>query len=75
MVLISVYKDKFRMVARESQLDKFSAQHLDKILSEFKDVFEDELSQLPCKIHLEVDPSITPHVAAIRRIPVAIKLS
>ena len=72
MALITVNDDKFRMVARVLQLDKCSSKHLDKILSEFKEVFEDELSQLPSEVHLEVNPSIAPHVAVAQRIPVAI---
>lgn len=73
MELITINNDKFSMVARVSELVKFGSQHPDKILREFKDVFEDELGLLPSEVHLEVDPSITPHVAAARRVPVAIK--
>ena len=35
IALITVNNDKFRMVARVSQLDKFSSLHPDEILSEF----------------------------------------
>ena len=41
MAHMTVNNNKFRMVARVLQLDKFSSQHSDDILSEFKDLFED----------------------------------
>ena len=37
------------------------------------DVFEDKLSQLPGVVHLDMDPRITSHIAATRRVPLAIK--
>ena len=73
MALITVNNDKFKMVAKVSFVDKFSSQHTDRIITEFKDVFKEELGQLLGEIHLEVDPCVTPNVAATRRIPVSIK--
>ena len=72
IALITVNNEKFRVVARLLQQDKCCSQHPHEILSEFKDVFEDELGQLPGEVHLEVDSSVTPHVVATRRIPGAI---
>ena len=61
------------MVVKVSHVDEFSSQHSDRIIAEFNDVFKEELGQLPREVHLEVDPGVTPNVAAARRIPVAIK--
>ena len=73
MALITVSNEKFRTVTWVSQLDKFSSQHPNEILSKFKDAFEDDLGQLPGEVRLEVDPSIIPYVTAARRIRIAIK--
>ena len=73
MDLITVNNDNFNIVAKVSQLEKLSNQRPGNILEEFKDVFKNELGQLPGEVHLEVDPNIRPHVAAARRIPVALK--
>ena len=73
MALITVNNDKFKMVAKVSHVDEFSSQHSDRIITEFKDVFKEELGHLLGEVHLEVDPGVTPNVAAAWRIPVAIK--
>ena len=43
------------------------------MINEFKDVFEDELGSLPGVVHLKVDPNASPHIAASRRVEVAMK--
>ena len=73
MALITVNNEKFKMVAKVSQVDEFISQHSDSIINELKDVFKEELGQLPGEVHLEVDSGVTPNVAAARRIPVALK--
>ena len=73
MALITVNDEKFKMVAKVSQVDDFISQHSDSIINEFKDVFKEELGRLPGKVHLGVDSRVTPNVAAARRIPVALK--
>ena len=73
MALITVYDEKFKTVAKVSQVDEFISQHSDSIINEFKDVFKEELGQLPGEVHLEVDSGVTPNVAAAQRIPVALK--
>ena len=47
MALITVNNDKFKMVAKVSHVDEFSSQHSDRIITEFKDVFKEELGHLP----------------------------
>ena len=73
MVLITVNNEKFKLVAKVSQVDDFISQHSDSIINEFKDVFRGELGRLPGEVHLVVDSGVTPNVAAARRIPVALK--
>ena len=73
MVIITVNNEKFKMVAKVSQVYEFISQHSDSIINEFKDVFKEELSRLPGELHLEVDSGVTPNVAVARRIPVALK--
>ena len=73
MALITVNNEKFKMVAKVSQVDEFISQHSDSIINEFKDVFKEELGRLPGEVHLEVDSGVTLNVAAARRIPVALK--
>ena len=43
------------------------------IIQEFSDIFKDELGSLPGMIHLTVDPDVTPHISATRKIPVNLK--
>jgi len=43
------------------------------VIEQYKDVFVDELGVFPGPVHLEKDPSVSPHVAASRRIPVSIQ--
>ena len=73
MALITVNNEKFKMVAKVSQVYEFISQHSDSIINEFKDVFKEELGRLPGEVHLEVDSGVIPNVAAARRIPVALK--
>ena len=73
MALITVNNEKFKMVAKVSQVDEFISQHSDSIINEFKDVFKEELGRLPGEVHLEVDSGVTPNVAAAGRMPVALK--
>lgn len=61
------------MIAKISQVDESSSQNSDSIINEFRDVFKEELGQLPGAVHLEVDTAVTPNVAAARRVPVALK--
>lgn len=65
MRLITVNKDNFEMVAKVS--------HDLPIVEEFTDVFKDELGSLPGVVHLNVDKTVTPNVAATRRVPIALK--
>ena len=46
MALITVNNEKFKMVAKASQVDEFISQHSDSIINEFKDVFKEELGRL-----------------------------
>ena len=73
MTLITVNNEKFKMVAKVSQVDEFISQHSDSIINEFKDVFKEELGRLPGEVHLEVDSGVSPNVAAAWRIPVVFK--
>lgn len=73
MALIKINDDKFKRVAKVSQLDEVGSQHPGSIITEFKDVFKEELGEVPREVHLEVDPSVTPNVAAARKIPVALR--
>ena len=69
MALITVNNEKFKMVAKVSQVDEFISQHSDSIINEFKDVFKEELGWVLGEVH----SGVTPNVAAARRIPVALK--
>jgi hypothetical protein len=44
-----------------------------RIQEEFQEVFDGQLGVIPGETHLETDPSITPEVAASRRVPIAMK--
>ena len=47
MALITVNNEKFKIVAKVSQVDEFISQHSDSIINEFKNVFKEELGRLP----------------------------
>ena len=65
MGLLTIHSDNFKRVAAvNSTFD---------VIDQYKDVFVDELRVLQGPVHLEVDPSVSPHVAAARRIPVSIQ--
>jgi hypothetical protein len=54
-------------------VENVSYDHNEDVFREFSDLFQGEIGSLPGKVHLQVDPTITPHVAAARRVPVALK--
>ena len=45
----------------------------DAVISEYSDVFGEELGQMDGKVHLETDPNVAPAVMPPRRVPVALK--
>ncbi|PFX32000.1 Uncharacterized protein K02A2.6 [Stylophora pistillata] len=45
----------------------------DSVMSEYSDVFGEELGRMEGKVHLETDPNIAPTVLPPRRVPVALK--
>ena len=45
---------------------------LSNVIDDYPDVFKDELGQLPGKAHFITDPSVTPVVSPVRRIPVSL---
>ena len=51
MALITVNDEKFKMVAKVSQVDEFISLNSDSIINEFKDVFKEELGRLPGEVH------------------------
>ena len=42
-------------------------------MSEYSDVFGEELGRMEGKVHLERDPNVAPTVMPPRRVPVALK--
>ena len=45
---------------------------LSNVIDDYPDVFKDELEQLPGETHFITDPSVTPVVLPVRRIPVSL---
>ena len=45
----------------------------DAVMSEYSDVFGEELGHMEGKVHLETDPNVAPTVMPPRRVPVALK--
>ena len=45
----------------------------DAVMSEYSDVFGEELGRMEGKVHLESDPNVAPTVMPPRRVPVALK--
>ena len=45
---------------------------LSNVIDDYPDVFKDELGQLPGEAHFITDPSVTPVVSPVRRIPVSL---
>ena len=45
----------------------------DTVMSEYPDVFGEELGCMEGKVHLETDPNVAPTVMPPRRVPVALK--
>ena len=64
IALITVNNEKFKMVAKVSQVDEFISQHSESIVNEFKDVFRGELGRSPGEVHLEVDSGVTSNVGS-----------
>ena len=46
---------------------------LDQIVQQYSDVFDDKLGQLEGRLHLDIDPTVTPVQLPARRIPVSVK--
>ena len=65
MGLLTVNEESFKRVS--------NVQTSSNIIQEFSDIFKDELGSLPGMIHLTVDPDVTPHISATRKIPVNLK--
>ena len=42
-------------------------------MSEYSDVFGEELNRMEGKVHFETDPNVAPTVMPPRRVPVALK--
>ena len=45
----------------------------DTVMSEYPDVFGEELGRMEGKVHLETDPNVAPTVMPPRRVPIALK--
>ena len=69
MRLITVNKENFEMVAKVNE----EVAKPGDFVQEFHDVFQDELGSMPGVVNLKVDKTVTPSVAATRRVPVALK--
>ena len=54
----------------DAQKPKFTR---DAVMSEYSDVFGEELGRMEGKVHLETDPNVAPTVMPPRRAPVALK--
>ena len=54
----------------DAQKPKFTR---DAVMSEYSDVFGEDLGRMEGKVHLEIDPNVAPTVMPPRRIPVALK--
>ena len=54
----------------DAQKPKFTR---DAVMSEYSDVFGEELGPIEGKVHLEKDPNFAPTVTPPRRVPVALK--
>ena len=54
----------------DAQKPKFTR---DSVMSEYSDVFGEELGRMEGKVHLETDPNVAPTVMPPRRVPVALK--
>ena len=44
---------------------------LDRVVQRYSDVFDDKLGQLEGRLHLDIDPTVTPVQLPVRRIPVS----
>ena len=54
----------------DAQKPKFTR---DSVMSEYSDVFGEEVGRMEGKVHLETDPNVAPTVMPPRRVPVALK--
>ena len=71
MRLITVNRENCALVSKVSTNDVQSKPK--DVICEFEDVFRDELGSMPGTINLKVDKSVSPTIAAARRVPVALK--
>ena len=72
MELIEVHEENFEKVAT-AKIASTKAQTAEEIIVEYSNVFEGDLGTLEGIQHLDVDPSVPPSIAPLRRVPFAIK--
>ena len=65
--ILSIREDK---LSCDAEKPKFTR---DAVMSEYSDVFEEELGRMEGKLHLETDPNIAPTVMPRRRVLVALR--
>ena len=66
MCKLSVREDAWSCDAEKPEFTK------DAVMSEYSDVFGEELGHMEGKVHLESDPNVAPTVMLLRRVPVAL---
>ena len=65
--ILSIREDTFSCDAEKPKFTK------DAVMTEYSDVFGEELRRMEGKVHLESDPNVAPTVTPPRRVPVALK--
>ena len=66
MCKLSVREDAWSCDAEKPEFTK------DAVMSEYSDIFGEELDHMEGKVHLESDPNVAPTVMLLRRVPVAL---
>ena len=65
--ILSIREDTLSCDAQKSKFTRGA------VMSEYSDVFGEELGRMEGKVHLETDPNVAPTVMPPRRVPVALK--
>ena len=64
--ILSIRGDTWSCDAEKPEFTK------DAVMSEYSDIFGEELGHMEGKVHLESDPNVAPTVMLLRRVPVAL---
>lgn len=73
MKLITVNEENFKRVHQVDTVKLTEALTIDTLSEKYGDLFKGELGSLPGIVKLQTDPEVRPHVAKVRRVPIAVK--